>query len=484
MRVALNGGFYKARSVIASAQRCLNLFPEVNPGDAQSPVQVTHYQTPGLVRLIDAGDAETEVLTTRCTYTASNGDLYEVVGDTVYYVSSAWARTTIGTIAPGTNPVSICDNGLVAVVVDGTPSGYYITLATRVWSTISDEAFYGADRVDYVDTFFLFNRPGTTQFYISPSLWNGLEPFDPLDLAAKIGTPDPISTLIVNHREVWLLGDQRGTEVWYNSGAADFTFERMPGVFINHGCAAKYSVQRIDTSVFWLSKDEQGQCIVLEGVGYEAKRISTHAIENAFGEYDEISDAVAFTYQQEGHDFYVLTFPTADRTWVYDLATKLWHERAWIDGDGCEHRIRANCAALAYGQNVCGDWEDGRLYRFDLNVRTDDGDPIVRRRGFPHLIRDGKRIFYRNFIADMQVAGNTGLLDTQEPQVNLRWSDTRGASWGNPIRQGVGSTGQYLRQIQFNQLGMARDRVFELFWSGDFATALNGAFVDTSVAGT
>jgi hypothetical protein len=71
----------------------------------------------------------------------------------------------------------------------------------------------------------------------------------------------------------------------------------------------------------------------------------------------------------------------------------------------------------------------------------------------------------------MQVAGNTGLLDTEEPQVNLRWSDTRGASWGNPIRQGIGSTGQYLRQVQFNQLGMARDRVFELFWSATIRKA-------------
>jgi hypothetical protein len=188
---------------------------------------------------------------------------------------------------------------------------------------------------------------------------------------------------IVNHREVWLFGDQKGTEVWYNSGAADFTFERMPGVFINHGCAARYSVQRIDTSVFWLSRDEQGQGIVLEGVGYEAKRISTHAIENEFGKYASIEDATSFTYQQEGHDFYVLTFPTADKTWVFDLATRLWHERCWIDDDGCEHRIRANCAAFAYGLNVCGDWEDGRLYKFDLSVFTDDGDPIIRGGAFP-----------------------------------------------------------------------------------------------------
>jgi hypothetical protein len=483
-RVALNGGFYKAKWVGAACQRCLNLYPEANPQDAQSPVQVTHYQTPGLVRLADGFETDEQVYATRLTYTATNGDLYEVVGQNVYYVSSAYSRTSIGTIPLGTNPCSMADNGLIGVLVDGTPNGWYINLTTRVMTAIVDEAFYGADRVDYVDTFFTFNRPHTNQWYISPSEWDGLEAFDPLDIAAKVGTADDIASQLVNHREVWLFGNQKGTEVWYNSGAADFAFERLPGVFINHGCAAKYSVQRIDTSVFWLSRDEQGQGIVLEGVNYEGKRISTHAIEQAISQYETIEDATSFTYQQEGHSFYVLTFPTADKTWAFDLATRLWHERAWIDENGCEHRIRSNTAAFAYGVVVTGDWEDGRLYKFDLNTFTDDGDPIVRRRGFPHQINDSKRVFYLNFIADVQVASGLGQLDVDEPQINLRYSDTRGESWGNPVRGGIGSTGQYIRSVQFNQLGMARDRVFELFWSAPQAVALNGAWIQTKVAAT
>jgi hypothetical protein len=131
--------------------------------------------------------------------------------------------------------------------------------------------------------------------------------------------------------------------------------------------------------------------------------------------------------------------------------------------------------------NVVGDWESGDLYALDQNTHTDNGLPIKRVRGFPHMIADGKRVIYRQFIADMQVG------TTEAPGsaiVSLRWSDDRGASWGNAIQGSLGATGEYLTSIQFQRLGMARDRVFELSWSEPIPTALNGAFIDTKVAVT
>lgn len=474
--IALTGGFYQAKSIIANAQRCLNLYPEENPKVSQSPVPVTHYQTPGL-NLKSAGPLSA---TSRCLYRASNGDLYEVIGANVYYVNSLFDYTLLGSIADGTTIVSMADNGLAIVVVDGTPSGYAIDMQTRAFGAIVNASFYGADRADYVDTFFLFNRPGTNQFYISLSNANyamltGGTGFDPLDIAAKIGYPDPIVSLIVMHREVWLIGALT-TEIWYNSGAADFPFERMPGAFVEHGCIAKYSVVKQDLSIYWLSQDLQGQIIVLMGNSYNALRISTHAIENEFAKYSTVSDAIGFIYQQEGHVFYVLTFPTADKTWVYDQATQLWHERAYTDNNGDLHRIRPNCCANAYGYNLVGDWQDGKLYSFDLNKYTDNGQPISRIRSFPHIVNDGKRIYYSQFIADMAVGEDGGTLTSNPPVVALRWSDDRGASYGNRIEQSLGSAGQYLTSVQFQRLGYARDRIFELSWSGDFKTALNGAW--------
>lgn len=482
MRVPLLGGFYKARSIISSAQSCINLFPEKNPGD--SPEPVTHYPTPGLT-LLAAGPSANPV---RCLYRASNGELFTVIGTTVYYVNSAFALTSLGTIGTSTTPVSMVDNGLAVVVVDGSANGYAIDLAAHTFGSIPPTNFYGADRVDFVDTYLLFNRPETNQWYISLAsatyaMLTGGSAFDALDIAAKTGWPDNIATLMVMHREVWTLGELK-SEIWYNSGAADFTFEIMPGAFVEHGTVAKYSIAAHDLSIYWLGQDLQGQAIVLRGSGYQALRISTHAIENEIASYEDISDAIGYTYQEEGHLFYVLIFPSADKTWVFDQTSELWHQRAWTDSNGNLHRHRSNCCANAYGKIVVGDWQNGNLYEMSLDAYTDNGDPISRIRSFPHLVNESDRVFYYSFTADMEVGTDSTTTPADPPVVSLAWSDDRGKTYGNKIEQSLGAGGQYKTSIQWNRLGMARDRVFELSWSAATKTALSGAYITISSAGT
>lgn len=568
-RINLLSGTYQARSIIADAQRCVNLYPEHNPeSDQDHPV--THYPTPGLDLL--ANSPTTGI--SRLNYRASNGDFYRVIGQGVYYVSPSWAHTLLGTIVVGSNICSMSDNGLVIVLVDGTSSGYVINMSTRTFGTISSPYFFGANKVDYLDTFFLFNLPNTNEFYISLSnvdfstltgtvgailtgsisspgsaYTNGTYAgvaltsgsgsgaiatiivsggivasvtitslginylvgdvlsatpasiggtgagfgysvdttsgggFDPLDLAAKDGSPDPIVTLVVMHLEIWLIGALT-TEIWYNAGAADFTFQRLPGTFIEHGCVALYSLAKHDLSVFWLSQDREGQAIVIMGTNYKAYRISTHAIEYAIASYSTISDAIGSTYQQEGHVFYVLTFPTANKTWVYDKTAELWHERNCLstDGNGYLNRHILNTTAFVYGKNTVGDYRDGTLYAFDLDAYTDNGNQIPRIRAFPHILEDDNRMLYQSFTADVECGNDMNGAD--DPQLSLRWSDNRGRSYGNKIEQSLGATGDYLTSVQWNRLGYARDRVFELRWSVNAKTSLQGAFIETRKAST
>jgi len=356
-------------------------------------------------------------------------------------------------------------------------------VGNAVLSEIVDAAFYGANFVCYLDGYFIFNKPETNQFYVSPPFWNGTDPFDPLYIASKIGGPDQIIAVASIHRELWLIG-QITSEVWFNSGGADFPFERLPGVFVDHGMLRGWSLAQADVALFWLGRDRQGQLIVFQGTEYSALRISTHAVEYALQQYGDVTDAVGFCYQEEGHTFYVLTFPEADRTWVYDLASKLWHERTWTDENGVEHRHRANAVVSVYNMVLCGDWENGWIYQWDLDAYDDAGDPIVRRRGFPHLLKDSRRISYDAITIDMEVGTPPGVQDGEEPTVMLRWSDTRGASWSDTITLPWSSTGTYYRSLQARRLGMARDRVFEVFWSFAYKTALQGPWVETTLAET
>jgi hypothetical protein len=365
-------------------------------------------------------------------------------------------------------------------IVDGTQTGYTIDLTTNVMAACTDEAFYGADTVGYVDGYFVFNKPFTQQFYISKYADIA---FDPLDIASKSTYSDNLVTLAVMHREIWLFGELT-TEVWYNTGASDFTFGRMPGVFIEHGCAAKHSVAKIDLALFWLAKDLQGQGIVFAGRNYQGERISTHALEAEFLTYSRIDDAIGFSYQQGGHAFYVLTFPTANKTWCFDVATGEWAQRGYLEADGSISRHRMNCHSVNGGRNLVGDWQTGKVYALDPNAYTDNGNTILRVRGFPHISgADGNRVMFRQFIADMEVGrGLPG--DSADPEIRLRWSDDRGASWGNYVAASIGKVGEYLTSIQWQRLGYARDRVFELSWSAPVKTALNGAYVDVSRART
>lgn len=482
-KMPLIGGMYEARSVIASAQRCVNLYAEKNAED--SPYPFTYYPTPGLTQLIAGPNASA-----RCAFTASNGQLYEVIGDMVYATSPLWVRSFLGTIGAGTNPVSMADNGMCVLLVDGTPNGYGIDMVNNAFAQVQGQggAFYGADRVDYVDTFFVLNVPGTNQWYVSLSnvtlsnLTGTTSPdttaaaFDPLDIAAKTGNPDPIQAVIVMHREPWVIGTET-SEVWYDAGNPNFSFQAIPGVFIEHGCCAKYSLAKQDLSVYWLSQDRQGNAIVLMGNQYAAKRISTHAIEQVIQDYAVISDAIGLTYQQLGHTYYVLTFPTADATWVYDVAEGLWHERVWLDANGIEHRIRPNTVAACYGTIVAADWETGALYRWDKDAYTDNGQPIICRRGFPIEQMFNRRVEYSRLIIDMDAGEVETTLAADEPKISLRYSDDRGKNWGNPVVTGIGATGDYGRSILFSQLGQARNRVFELFWTLPALAALNGGDV-------
>jgi hypothetical protein len=474
MRVPLTTGAYQTRSVIAEAQRSVNLYAEANPQDAPCPF--TYYPTPGLT-LVSTPPTPGE---SRGIYTASNGNRYEVVDTNVYAVSSTNTYTQIGSLTSASGPVSMVDNGTDLFIVDGTTSGFTVKLATNVLSAVTDPAFYGADKVDLVDGFFLFNRPGTPQFYIS--LFDGIT-FDPLDIASKSTYSDNLVTLAVMHREIWLFGALT-TEVWYNTGASDFTFGRMPGVFIEHGCAAKHSVAKIDLALFWLGQDLQGQAVVFAGRNYMAERISTHCIEQALSGYSRIDDATGFSYQQGGHAFYVLTFPTANATWCFDVVTGQWHQRAYLEADGTLSRHRMNCHSFNNGRNLVGDWQTGAVYMLDPNAYTDNGVTIEYIRAFPHILgADGNRVLFRQFIADMEV-GNGLPGDSAEPEIRLRWSDDRGRSWGNAVQGSLGKVGEYLTSIQFQRLGYARDRVFELSWSAPVKTALNGAWVDVSRART
>lgn len=472
MKVPILTGAYCSRSVIASAQRCVNLFLERNPEGESFPT--THYPTPGLVRLLEAQDR-----VWRCLYTATDNRLFGVCGKSVYLINDDMTLQKVGAIRSPVGQCYMIDNGVQILLVDGTADGFIITLEDLSFRGVNNEAFYGSTRLAIVDGFLLLNRPDTNQWYIS--LFNEID-FDALDFASKIGAPDKLVAIGATRRNVFLFGEST-TEVWTNTGGAAFTFSRVPGAFIQFGCKAPHSLCEADGSIYWVSQSPQGECIVLRTVNYDRERISTFAIENEIQGYQRVDNAIGFAMQMGGHYWYVLSFPTDKKTWVFDIATSQWHELAYLEPDGSFGRHRANCFAFWNGRHIVGDYEDGRLYELSLDVYEDDGREIRRVRSFPHMADDGNRVTYRLFQADMEAGNESGLEPGIPPEIRLRYSDSKGKSWSTPLSTSLGFRGDHTAIARWHRLGQARDRVFELSWSANFKTALNGAYVDATAGG-
>jgi hypothetical protein len=326
-----------------------------------------------------------------------------VSGKQFYKVTGATATAIfLGTVT-GDGPVSIADNG-TQIFLACNPDGFIYNEVTNVFAQITDPDFPGAVTVSYLDGYFVFNEPNSQKIWVS-QLLDGTS-VDPLDFASAEGSPDGVVALISDHRELWVFGTD-SVEVWYDSGATDFPLTRIQGAFNEIGCVAPFSVAKLDNGLFWLGTDARGQGIVYRANGYTGVRVSTHAIEWQIQQYGNISDAVAYTYQQDGHAFYVLNFPTGNATWVYDAATQAWHERAGFNnGEFTRHRSNNQCNFG--GTIIVGDYANGNIYQLDLDTYADNGQPQKWLRSWRALM-PGQNNFKRTAQHTLQLNAETGV---------------------------------------------------------------------------
>jgi hypothetical protein len=471
------GQSYAAADPLQDAQESINWYPEIDQQeDAKSVLALLG--APGCVSAVTS--AYTGEVRGAWPLPGNDQCLW-VIGNNVLLMTITAAATAsteatfslqlVGTLLTRTGQVSIRDNatGGIAVIVDGS-YGYVYSVSGKTVTRITDSAFLGADVVAFIDGWFIFNQPGTQKFYTAPLYWNGTNPIDGTYYSLKDSSSDNLVTLIENQRELWLIGE-RTTEVWYDAGNQYFPFSRLQGATVQVGCAAKHSVCRTGTgqmfqavqSVIWLSQSERGTCSVVMTAGYQVQTISTPAVSYAISQYPVVDDAFAYVYTEEGHEFYVLTFPTANVTWVYDIGTQMWHKRArYNTSTGQFERHRGNCFANFANQRLIGDYSNGQIYRMSRKVYTDGPDPLVSLRRSPHVWDRGER--NRVMQSRIQIEFTPGIDTPQglDPQMMLRWSNDGGFTWSNTHYISMGKAGETTRRAIKRRLGAARDRVYEV----------------------
>lgn len=476
------GPSYTARLLQTNAERCSNLYPERLESVNAKPSFILR-RTPGIVTKLETfnGRVLGQFQQDGRSFAVDNG-----VGATSgrLYETTTGIGVALGNVTTNGQPVSFDTNGAAngagghQLVVCSAGHGYVYDLLTGVFAEITVAGFPTGSALAmlYFDGMFLV----LTQNFIGQST---LEDGTAWSAAAR-GSRSIASDLNVNfinnypQHTLWIFGSVH-TEVWYDNGGTTFSFGPIPGVFLNIGLAAKDTLKRFNGSLAWLGQDEHGNRIVYASGGYSAVRISTTAIEYDLATFADVSDFVGFVYQEEGHEFYVLTSILNKRTWVYDAKEQLWHTRMYLNPtNGIEEQIRAWTHVVApNGDHWVTDWDKGILYRQSLTLYDDNGSPQQWLRQMPHLLQQNRRIFYPGL--ELQLTQGQGLPAGlgSDPKATLQWSDDGGETWGNQYIRSIGVRGAYANRTLWQNLGAGRNRVFKVFGNDPTPLALTACYL-------
>ena len=393
--------------------------------------------------------------------------VFAVTPSKIYEIHSNSSFTELGDVSLFGNRLSVADNGLQMVVVDGI-KGYSLDFDSNEVKQIEQEGFYPSSTVTYQDGYFIFSRAGTGQFYLSELLDTD---FDPNDFGTAEGQPDKLLAVLSDHREVFMFGEST-IEVWYNSGDPDLPFERNQGAFIEKGCAAPYAITKQNNTIYFVGSD----LMVYQMSGYTPIRISTHEVERTIKDVS-LSDAFSYTYQDQGHLFYMLTIPAANITWCYDISSGTWHIRQSYQFG----RHISNCIVNAFSRNLVGDFQSGVIYELSQDYYRDNLDPIVRVMTLPTIANGREFVTVNSLELDMSSGVGVNFGDGFDPELRVFVSKDGGSTYAQNHRNvKIGKQGEFLTRVKTNRLGRARQFNFKIEISDPIPVSIGGAWVDVT----
>ena len=475
------GPTYNSRSGDIGLDRCINLYPEQEPSSTKPRALLN---TPGLT-VVTAGSTPI-----RGMHYIAGGPLFTVVGSNLC-ITTSLTPISGATLSTSSGRVSIIDNGPPAtsggnqlLICDGTYA-YIYNVVTQTFT--SNVLGYAADMAVYIQGFFVANSktlPYISEAFQVSNMNNGLTW---QQTGQCFANPDGLLALQACNQLLYLFGTNT-VEVWYNTGAGNSPFAPVQGVLIEQGLSAQWSTAKDrDGILYGLFGGNAGTVYASSINGYTPTRISNPALEYQWAQYSTVVDAYGYCYSMEGHDFYVLTFPTGNATWVYDKTTQMWHERSASFsasmpvstvrhvGDCYEYAVRS---PYYDGIHYLAD-HTGNLCTMSNTVFTDNGGSITRLRVTPHITNDRKNIFINKLEISMQQtsSANSSLV----PSCNLQWSKDQGNTWSSQYAQNMGAVSSYQNRAIWRPLGRSRDRVFAWSTSSPYQVVVTGAEIDYEV---
>ncbi len=449
-RIPLFGLGQAAKSPFVTAKQLQNLYVETRP--AGEKASLVAYCTPGETLFVDfgatppRGGIEFE----------PGGVAYVVHRAVLWEVNNAGVTTNRGSLNTSTGRVSMAHNGVQIMITDGT-NGYIYNTSTLVFAQIVDGDFPANPvTVTFLAGRFIANFLNSSRFYCS-DLYNGLS-WDATMFANAEANADPILAVWASNGQLILLGSLT-TEYWGNSGTVDFPFVMLQGTASEWGLTAIWSIAKFDNTMAYLVRNRTGQSMVAQLNGYLPKKVSTVDFDSIINGYAVVSDASAYSYMLGGHQMYVLNFPSAGKSWLYDGSTG---EFSALKSQGST-RHNAEFAFPLLGNTIVADSSTGKLYKLLATALDDNGASIERELVSENIVSPTETFLdLACFRVDMEVGVGIATGQGSNPQIGLSISRDNGKTWGPQMMKPMGAIGEYSTRVEWRRLGSPRAASFKL----------------------
>lgn len=386
---------------------------------------------------------------------------------------------------------SITINAVVyTVLLVSSPTSLVLTTSAGIQTGVTYSASLAMSAITgaFLDNYFIVNRTNTKQFNISPlgdGSNGGTYVWDPLDFAIKESYPDNIRAVLAANEQLYLFGTETG-EVWQNTGAANFPFQRIDGATFNVGTVSSWSPIELAGRVYFLGTNREGQITAYVMNGFTPVRISSYAQEAQWQAIGAPTSAYSYGYTEGGHTFWV--FHVGTQCWAYDISgpeSLRWHQRnAWSGAaftvyPTYYHTFIAEFATAA-GQHITGGPLDGKLYVSSVDFYDDAGSDITWERTLPYVYNGGDRMYFKRNTLQMQ----TGTVPSgAAPNVTRTYSDNDGNTFGNSQTASIGVHDDFTIRVFWPVGGSSRKRLWRYRGTGQYKVALTDMHMDV-VQGT
>jgi hypothetical protein len=391
-----------------------------------------------------------------------------------------------GILGPANGPAQMVANNAQQLLACSSGTLWILILTTNVLTqldTTSGNVLIGpVAQLGFSDGFFTALIQNSQTIQVSSLLNGSASGWSPLNFTIVSVYADQVLAMLVDHREVWLWGPKQ-TIPYFDAGAPIFPYLPVPGGFIEQGIIAPQSPIKLDNSVMWIGGDDRGYGIAWRANGYVPTRISNHAIETEWQSYPTCADAIGYSFQDRGHSIAHWYFPTANKSFRYDVATGLWHNPTFNQA-GLPVAHLSRCHFMAFGQHLVGDRQSGNVYAMSPAYSDDAGVPIQRvRRGAP-VAAEQEYMHLHKFQVYLEagLGPEPPLTDTQgnprDPQMYFRQSKDGGHEWSDPITMDCGQAGQFRKRVLVRRLGRARSWIPEISTTDPIAWNIVDAYLD------